>query len=76
MTDRGNQDITWDVENRPVSVTDGQNTSTFVYAGYLHARFLRGWRGAKAAVLLIVGFGAVLFTFFGNYIFSGLHSYL
>jgi cytochrome c-type biogenesis protein CcsB len=47
-----------------------------IYAGYLHARFLRGWRGTKAAVLLIVGFGAVLFTFFGNYIFSGLHSYL
>jgi cytochrome c-type biogenesis protein CcsB len=47
-----------------------------IYAGYLHARFLRGWRGTRAAVLLIVGFGAVLFTFFGNYIFSGLHSYL
>jgi cytochrome c-type biogenesis protein CcsB len=47
-----------------------------IYAGYLHARFLRGWRGTRAAVLLIVGFAAVLFTFFGNYIFSGLHSYL
>jgi cytochrome c-type biogenesis protein CcsB len=47
-----------------------------IYAGYLHARFLRGWRGTKAAVLLVIGFCAVLFTFFGNYIFSGLHSYL
>lgn len=25
--------ITWDVENRVVSVTDGVNTSTFVYDG-------------------------------------------
>ncbi len=46
-----------------------------VYAGYLHARVLRGWRGNKSALLLIIGFAAILFTFFGNYIFSGLHSY-
>jgi cytochrome c-type biogenesis protein CcsB len=46
-----------------------------VYAGYLHARVMRGWRGSKAAVLLIIGFLAVIFTFFGNYIFSGLHAY-
>ena len=46
-----------------------------IYAGYLHARVIRGWKGKKAAILLIVGFGAVLFTFFGNYIFQGLHSY-
>jgi hypothetical protein len=42
----------------------------------LNLSFPAGWRGTRAAVLLIVGFGAVLFTFFGNYIFSGLHSYL
>jgi cytochrome c-type biogenesis protein CcsB len=46
-----------------------------VYAGYLHARVLRGWRGRKSALLLIIGFTAILFTFFGNYIFQGLHSY-
>jgi cytochrome c-type biogenesis protein CcsB len=46
-----------------------------IYAGYLHARVMRGWRGKKAAVLLILGFCAVLFTFFGNYFFQGLHSY-
>lgn len=33
MTQRGDQTITWDVENKPISVTDGQNTSTFVYDG-------------------------------------------
>ena len=46
-----------------------------IYAGYLHARLLRGWRGTKTAILLIIGFAAVLFTFLGNYIFVGLHSY-
>jgi RHS repeat-associated protein len=33
MTVRDNQTLTWDVENRPVSITDGENTSTFVYDG-------------------------------------------
>ena len=49
----------------------------FVYAAFLHARFTRDWRGRKAAILSIVGFSAVLFTYFGvNYVISGLHSYL
>jgi len=47
-----------------------------LYVAYLHARLMRGWRGAKAAILLIVGFAAILLTFFGNYIFAGLHSYI
>lgn len=48
----------------------------FVYAAFLHARFTRDWRGRKAAILSIIGFSAVLFTYFGvNYIISGLHSY-
>ena len=46
-----------------------------IYAGYMHARVIRGWRGSKTAILLIVGFAAILLTFFGNYVFSGLHSY-
>ena len=46
-----------------------------IYAAYLHARSLRGWSGRAAALLLVVGFGAVLFTFFGNLFFSGLHAY-
>lgn len=48
----------------------------FIYAAFLHARFTRDWRGRKAAILSIIGFGAVIFTYFGvNYILSGLHSY-
>jgi YD repeat-containing protein len=33
MTDRDSQDITWDVENRPVSINDGEDITTFVYDG-------------------------------------------
>ncbi len=34
-----------------------------IFAGYIHARATRGWRGARSAVLALVGFGAVLFNF-------------
>jgi cytochrome c-type biogenesis protein CcsB len=46
-----------------------------IFAAYLHARVIAGWRGSRSAILLVIGFLAVLFTFFGNYIFTGLHSY-
>ena len=47
-----------------------------VYAGYLHMRITRGWRGRRAAYFAIIGFGVVLFTFFGvTYLLPGLHSY-
>lgn len=49
----------------------------FIYAGWLHMRFMKGWRGRKLAVLSVIGFLAVLFTYFGvNYLLSGLHSYV
>lgn len=48
----------------------------FVYAGVLHARMVRGWQGRRIAILAIVGFGCVLFTYFGvNLLLTGLHSY-
>jgi len=48
----------------------------FVYAALLHGRLTTGWRGRRAAVLAIVGFGVLLFTFLGvNLLMSGLHSY-
>ncbi|HEY8875642.1 MAG TPA: cytochrome c biogenesis protein CcsA, partial [Desulfosporosinus sp.] len=47
-----------------------------IYAGYLHARLMYGWKGKRAAWLALFGFLAVLFTFFGvNYFLPGLHSY-
>jgi len=47
----------------------------FVYATMLHARLMRGWRGKRIAFLSIVGFAAVLFTYFGVNYLPGLHSY-
>ncbi|MDH4027833.1 MAG: c-type cytochrome biogenesis protein CcsB [Nitrospirota bacterium] len=48
----------------------------FVYALYLHARFVGGWRGKRVAILAIVGFIAVIFTYLGvNLVLSGLHAY-
>jgi cytochrome c-type biogenesis protein CcsB len=46
-----------------------------IYGTYLHARVMRGWRGNRAAWLLVLGFAATLFTYFGNLFFGGLHSY-
>jgi cytochrome c-type biogenesis protein CcsB len=46
-----------------------------IYGSYLHARVVRGWRGRRAAWLLFLGFGATLFTYFGNLYFGGLHAY-
>lgn len=46
-----------------------------IYGAYLHTRTLKGWQGARSAAILVLGFGAVLFTYFGNYFLGGLHSY-
>lgn len=48
----------------------------FVYAALLHGRLTTGWRGKRAAILTIVGFLIMLFTFIGvNLWLPGLHSY-
>lgn len=48
----------------------------FIYAVFLHCRFMRGWRGRRAAWISVVGFLSVLFTYYGvNFLLSGLHSY-
>jgi cytochrome c-type biogenesis protein CcsB len=52
-----------------------------VYAFYLHARVVRGWKGRRLAWTAVVGFAVVLFTWFGvNWLtervrLSSLHSY-
>jgi cytochrome c-type biogenesis protein CcsB len=47
-----------------------------IYAGYIHARATRGWRGARSAWLAIIGFSAVMFNYtVVNLFFKGLHSY-
>ena len=48
----------------------------FIYAFYLHSRMIRGWRGKKVAIVAVIGFMAVIFTYLGvNLLLSGLHSY-
>jgi len=59
---------------------DVKETWTFIvwvlYAGYIHARATRGWRGNRSAWLSIVGFTAVIFNFtIVNVFFKGLHAY-
>ena len=46
-----------------------------IYGGYLIMRLAFKWRDNRSAWFLVVGFLAVLITFFGNYFFGGLHSY-
>ncbi|MBN8424390.1 c-type cytochrome biogenesis protein CcsB [Microbacterium esteraromaticum] len=47
-----------------------------IYAGYIHARATRGWRGTRSAWLAIIGFAAVLFNYgIVNVFIPGLHSY-
>ncbi|MGB7568462.1 MAG: c-type cytochrome biogenesis protein CcsB [Chitinivibrionales bacterium] len=46
-----------------------------VYSAYLHARFVKGWSGMRAALLSAAGFICTILTFFANLILGGLHSY-
>ena len=44
------------------------------YAALLHERLTDGWRGRRAAIMAIIGFCVILFTFFGvNFLLQGHH---
>jgi len=44
------------------------------YAALLHERLTVGWRGRRAAIMAIVGFSVLLFTFLGvNFLLKGHH---
>ncbi|HEX5567755.1 MAG TPA: c-type cytochrome biogenesis protein CcsB [Streptomyces sp.] len=46
------------------------------YAAYLHARATAGWKGRKAAYLVLIAFACFLFNYYGVNIFvGGKHSY-
>jgi cytochrome c-type biogenesis protein CcsB len=48
----------------------------FIYALVLHIRLTSGWRGKRAAILSIIGFIVVLFTFFGvNLLLKSIHRF-
>ena len=60
----------WDPKETSALVT------WLIYAGYLHARGLKPWKGKRSAWLLVIGYAAVLFTYFAvNLWVTGLHSY-
>ncbi|HEU5314990.1 MAG TPA: c-type cytochrome biogenesis protein CcsB [Chloroflexota bacterium] len=59
----------WDPKETAALVT------WLIAAFYLHARAQRGWHGTRSAVVLMVLFGAVVFTFSGNLFLGGLHAY-
>jgi len=47
-----------------------------VYACFLHARATAGWRGKKAQIIQLAGFGCLIFNLVGVSLFvTGLHSY-
>lgn len=46
-----------------------------IYAAMLHSRLIGGWRGKRMAIMSIIGFASVLFTYFGVNLLPGLHSY-
>jgi ABC-type transport system involved in cytochrome c biogenesis permease subunit len=48
-----------------------------IYAIYVHGRIAGWFRGASGAIITVVGYNSVLFTFFGvSFVLPGLHSYL
>ena len=60
----------WDPKETAALVT------WLIFAVYIHARGLRGLRGARSAWIVVLGFAAVLFTYLAvNLLISGLHSY-
>jgi len=45
-----------------------------LYAALLHQRLTVGWRGRRAAIMAVIGFVVILFTFFGvNFFLKGHH---
>ena len=59
---------TWD----PKEVWSG--ITWIFYAILLHERLTIGWRGRKSAIMAIIGFGVLIFTFLGvNFLLEGHH---
>ncbi len=58
----------WDVKEVWSGIT------WLLYAALIHERLATGWRGRKSAIMAIVGFAVVVFTFLGvNLFLSGHH---
>ncbi len=50
--------------------------SWLVYGLYLHTHNLKGWSGTRSAVILLIGYASIMFSYFAvNLYVAGLHSY-
>ena len=59
---------TWDPKEIWSAVT------WLVYAALLHGRLTSGWRGKRSAVMAVIGFAILIFTFLGvNFLIGGSH---
>ncbi|HOW57573.1 MAG TPA: c-type cytochrome biogenesis protein CcsB [Smithellaceae bacterium] len=47
-----------------------------IYAIMLHVRYVAGWHGQRLAIISLVGFASVLFTYLGVNYLPGLHTYI
>ncbi len=60
----------WDPKETTALVT------WLIFAGFLHARSIAGWRGRRAAAIVVVGWLMIVFNIFVvNFWIAGLHSY-
>jgi len=60
----------WDPKETTALVT------WLIFAGFLHARSLAGWRGNRAAIIVVAGWSMITFNIFVvNFVIAGLHSY-
>lgn len=58
----------WDPKETWSSIT------WLIFLAYLHARYTLDWRGRRAAILAIVGFAALVFTYVGvDYLLPQIH---
>lgn len=54
----------------------GALVAWITYAGFLHSRIARGWKGRPSAYFAIIAFLFIIFTYLGvSYLLPGLHSY-
>jgi len=50
--------------------------SWLIYGLYLHTQNLRRWSGTRSAIVLVIGYGSIMFSYFAvNLYLAGLHSY-
>ncbi|HEV8129941.1 MAG TPA: cytochrome c biogenesis protein CcsA [Acidobacteriota bacterium] len=59
----------WDPKETAALVT------WLIYLSLFHYRLTAGWRGKRAAILNVIGFISVLFTFLGASYFRGMHAF-